>query len=164
MDLTSVVSKLWLTLVQVWLQLTLHLIARFDFISEETYYVSNENLMYITGVFLYLNSTINPIIYNVISAKYRKAFKETLFTPSKGCRYADLKLSIFVESIHSKYSATIQVCKDNPDSIAIPTQLAQVPHYMLVYSQDQTLEHAFVFSGTVPSQLPILWPLIFSSQ
>ena len=127
--------------------------------------MSNENLMYITGVFLYLNSTINPIIYNVISAKYRKAFKETLFTPSKCCRYADkIKLSIFVASKHSKYSATIRVCKDNPDSIAIPTQLAQVPHYMLVYSQDQTLEHAFVFSGTVPSQLPILWPLIFSSQ
>ena len=104
MDLTSVVSKLWLTLVQVWLQLTLHLIARFDFISEETYYVSNENLMYITGVFLYLNSTINPIIYNVISAKYRKAFKETLFTPSKCCRYADFKLSIFVESLQQIFS------------------------------------------------------------
>merc|ERR1719336_1586406 len=59
-----------------------HFIHKFDFISEETYYVSNENLMYITGVFLYLNSTINPIIYNVISAKYRKAFKETLFNPS----------------------------------------------------------------------------------
>ena len=73
-------------MVQVWLQLTPRVIARFDFISEETYYVSNENLMYITGVFLYLNSTINPIIYNVISAKYRKAFKETLFTPSKCCR------------------------------------------------------------------------------
>ena len=68
--------------------------------------MSNENLMYITGVFLYLNSTINPIIYNVISAKYRKAFKETLFTPSKCCRYADIfKLSIFVAS---KYTANIQ--------------------------------------------------------
>ena len=105
MDLTSVISKLWLTLVQVWLQLTLRVIARFDFISEETYYVSNENLMYITGVFLYLNSTINPIIYNVISAKYRKAFKETLFTPSKCCRYADkFKLSIFVESLQQVFS------------------------------------------------------------
>ena len=70
----------------------------------------------------------------------------------------------YLLKVYSKYSVTTRVCKDNPDSIAIPTQLAQVPHYMLVYSQDQTLEHAFVFSGTVPSQLPILWPLIFSSQ
>lgn len=61
----------------------------FHWISEEYYYISNENLMYITGVFLYLNSTINPVIYNLISAKYRKAFKETLFSPSKCCRYVN---------------------------------------------------------------------------
>ena len=50
---------------------------RFDWISEEVYFVANEQLMYVTGIFLYLNSTINPIIYNLISSKYRKAFKET---------------------------------------------------------------------------------------
>ena len=49
----------------------------FDWISEEAYFVANEQLMYITGIFLYLNSTINPIIYSLISSKYRKAFKET---------------------------------------------------------------------------------------
>ena len=61
-------------------------LSSFHWISEEYYYISNENLMYITGVFLYLNSTINPVIYNLISAKYRKAFKETLFSPSNCCR------------------------------------------------------------------------------
>ena len=43
--------------------------------------------MYVTGLLLYLNSTINPVIYNLISAKYRKAFKETLFNPSTCCRW-----------------------------------------------------------------------------
>ena len=68
------------------------------------YYAINEKLFYITGMFFYINATINPIIYNVISAKYRKAFKETLFTPSKCCRYADFKLSIFVTSIQQIFS------------------------------------------------------------
>eukprot|EP00090_Calanus_glacialis_P021828 TRINITY_DN33669_c0_g1_i1.p1 TRINITY_DN33669_c0_g1~~TRINITY_DN33669_c0_g1_i1.p1 ORF type:complete len:422 (+),score=119.18 TRINITY_DN33669_c0_g1_i1:180-1268(+) len=51
---------------------------RWNVISEELYYSINEKLFYVAGMFLYLNSTINPIIYNLISAKYRKAFKETL--------------------------------------------------------------------------------------
>ena len=59
---------------------------RLDLFSDEVYYSSNENLMYVTGLLLYLNSTINPVIYNLISAKYRKAFKETLFNPSTCCR------------------------------------------------------------------------------
>ena len=53
-------------------------IFRWNVISEELYYSINEKLFYVAGMFLYLNSTINPIIYNLISAKYRKAFKETL--------------------------------------------------------------------------------------
>ena len=38
----------------------------------------NEKLYYINGIFLYLSSTINPIIYNLMSAKYRRAFITTL--------------------------------------------------------------------------------------
>ncbi|XP_037086330.1 neuropeptides capa receptor-like [Pollicipes pollicipes] len=38
----------------------------------------NEYMYYITGCFYYFSATINPILYNVMSAKYRQAFKETL--------------------------------------------------------------------------------------
>ncbi|XP_068082669.1 neuropeptides capa receptor isoform X2 [Anabrus simplex] len=47
----------------------------------------NEWLFYITGCFYYLSSTVNPILYNVMSAKYRDAFLKTLFckeSPRKG--------------------------------------------------------------------------------
>ena len=32
----------------------------------------NEYMMYISGVTYYISSTINPILYNVMSAKYRQ--------------------------------------------------------------------------------------------
>ena len=38
----------------------------------------NEYLMYISGICYYISSTINPILYNVMSAKYRQAFRKTL--------------------------------------------------------------------------------------
>jgi len=38
----------------------------------------NEKLYYLTGFFYYLSSTINPIIYNMMSAKYRRAFTATV--------------------------------------------------------------------------------------
>ena len=43
----------------------------------EIYYAINEKLFYVTGIFFYLNATINPIIYNLMSAKYRKVFLAT---------------------------------------------------------------------------------------
>ena len=45
---------------------------------EDTFMAVNEKLYYINGIFLYLSSTINPIVYNLMSTKYRKAFKDTL--------------------------------------------------------------------------------------
>merc|ERR1711934_1028360 len=38
----------------------------------------NEKLYYLTGFFYYLSSTINPIIYNLMSVKYRRAFTATV--------------------------------------------------------------------------------------
>jgi len=45
---------------------------------EDILYAVNEKLYYLTGFFYYLSSTINPIIYNVMSAKYRRAFTATV--------------------------------------------------------------------------------------
>nr|CAD7259947.1 unnamed protein product [Timema shepardi] len=38
----------------------------------------NEWMYYITGILYYVSSTVNPILYNVMSAKYRVAFRKTL--------------------------------------------------------------------------------------
>ncbi|XKL61230.1 hypothetical protein PGB90_008287 [Kerria lacca] len=38
----------------------------------------NEWLYYIAGCFYYFSSTINPILYNLMSVKYRSAFRQTL--------------------------------------------------------------------------------------
>merc|ERR1711915_84969 len=54
-----------------------HFKYRLHLMTDEVFYAVNEKLFYITGIFLYLSSTINPIIYNLMSVKYRKAFKST---------------------------------------------------------------------------------------
>lgn len=38
----------------------------------------NEWMFYITGLLYYVSSTVNPILYNVMSNRYRVAFRETL--------------------------------------------------------------------------------------
>ena len=40
----------------------------------------NEYLYYISGFLYYLSATLNPILYNLMSLKYREAFKRTLCT------------------------------------------------------------------------------------
>ena len=37
----------------------------------------NEYLMYVSGITYYISSTINPILYNLMSVKYREAFRRT---------------------------------------------------------------------------------------
>lgn len=65
---------------------------RLNWVSDEIYYAINEKLFYITGIFFYLNATINPIIYNVMSAKYRKAFLATFIHRNKAVtRHRDLR-------------------------------------------------------------------------
>lgn len=43
-----------------------------DFISGETYY----NLLYFARIMFYTNSAINPILYNIMSSKFREGFKK----------------------------------------------------------------------------------------
>ena len=44
---------------------------KWEFVSEAKMRRINENLFYITGCFYYFSSTVNPILYNVLSKKYR---------------------------------------------------------------------------------------------
>jgi hypothetical protein len=43
-----------------------------------SYILHNEWIYHLTGCFYYFSSTVNPILYNVMSAKYRLAFRATL--------------------------------------------------------------------------------------
>jgi hypothetical protein len=38
----------------------------------------NEYLYYVSGFLYYFSATVNPILYNLMSLKYRHAFKQTL--------------------------------------------------------------------------------------
>ena len=42
------------------------------------YRTFNQYLMYVSGCFYFLSSTLNPILYNLMSCKYRKAFRAVL--------------------------------------------------------------------------------------
>lgn len=43
-----------------------------------SYRLINEWMFYITGIFYYFSSTLNPILYNIMSNRYRKAFKDII--------------------------------------------------------------------------------------
>ncbi|XP_039295162.1 neuropeptides capa receptor-like [Nilaparvata lugens] len=57
------------------------------------WYEINEWLYYITGCFYYFSSTVNPFLYNVMSVKYRLAFRQLL------C-WTDTNSSVQGESLH----------------------------------------------------------------
>ena len=44
----------------------------------------NEYLVFISGICYYASSTMNPILYNMMSAKYRQAFQKTLCGITQG--------------------------------------------------------------------------------
>lgn len=66
----------------------------------------NSWVFYITGLFYYFSPTLNPILYNAMSRKYRNAFRETLF----GIRQAK-RLSRYSSSRGSRRETCIKVPK-----------------------------------------------------
>ncbi len=44
-------------------------------------------LYYISGILYYVSSVINPILYNIMSLKFRQAFKHTIFKPCRRRRF-----------------------------------------------------------------------------
>ncbi|CAG9782543.1 unnamed protein product [Diatraea saccharalis] len=44
----------------------------------DQFYVINEHLFNVAGALYYVSATVNPILYNVMSGRYRVAFRETL--------------------------------------------------------------------------------------
>ena len=67
-----------------WLPFHAQRLAYIYFTGSDFYRVINEYLFYTSGVLYYFNATVNPILYNLMSLKYRHAFYQTLFG-RKGC-------------------------------------------------------------------------------
>lgn len=60
----------------------------------------NELLYTIAGCFYYFSSTVNPILYNLMSMKYRRAFRETL------CGYAGQRRNRLSRDLQSSFRET----------------------------------------------------------
>lgn len=67
---------------------------------QRTFARINEWLYPLAGSLYYFSTTINPILYNVMSAKYRRAFKQTLrcSTPVNHHFHTDLEMSSMREA------------------------------------------------------------------
>ena len=53
------------------------------FREHEYFRTVNQYLFYLSGCFYFLSSTLNPILYNLMSAKYRKEFQAVLLCKSR---------------------------------------------------------------------------------
>ncbi|XP_054263035.1 neuropeptides capa receptor-like [Macrosteles quadrilineatus] len=67
------------------------------------YYTANEWLYYIAGCFYYFSSTVNPVLYNIMSVNYRNAFRATLF----GRRHRELHSSFRESYVDGKWQRTL---------------------------------------------------------
>ena len=54
------------------------------FREHEYFRTVNQYLFYLSGCFYFLSSTLNPVLYNLMSAKYREAFKRALLCQPDG--------------------------------------------------------------------------------
>ena len=61
----------------------------------------NEFLYLIAGVAYYVSATINPILYNLLSVKYRTAFKETLCGTPRLSRDYSVRDTVFCNDGYS---------------------------------------------------------------
>ena len=68
-----------------WLPFHTQRIAFIYFNESKFYRKVNEYLFYISGVLYYFSATVNPILYNLMSLKYRHAFYQTLFGRNGCC-------------------------------------------------------------------------------
>ena len=59
--------------------------------------------MYVSGCFYFLSSTLNPILYNLMSCKYRKAFRAVLLCAPQQSPKVNYK-------VHLAYNALSSTC------------------------------------------------------
>ncbi|KAK4887538.1 hypothetical protein RN001_003809 [Aquatica leii] len=78
------------------------------------YYELNAWMFYVTGILYYLSSTLNPILYNLMSNRYRSAFKEILCGVKS--KHKLLRSSTFRETRRLSHSENIKFAT-HPDII-----------------------------------------------
>ncbi|KAG8242540.1 neuromedin U receptor activity protein [Homalodisca vitripennis] len=77
------------------------------------FYTINEWLYYIAGCFYYFSSTVNPVLYNIMSANYRNAFRATLF--GRG-RHREYHSSIRESYVEGRWQRTLTWRNQSPPS------------------------------------------------
>lgn len=82
--IVSFLAAVVLAFFLCWLPFHAQRLAYIYFSDSRVYRMINEYLFYISGVLYYFSATVNPILYNLMSLKYRHAFHQTLFG-RKGC-------------------------------------------------------------------------------
>ncbi|KAK2715227.1 hypothetical protein QYM36_010018 [Artemia franciscana] len=104
----------------------------------------NEGLFYIAGCFYFLAAVINPILYNVMSEKYRLAFKETF------CRGKDrsIRSSFYSQADQFQTSARSSYRKEPPfwssDRTSIATRITRMNSIDSSTSIDTTPRQSFI--------------------
>ncbi|XP_063366369.1 neuropeptides capa receptor-like [Cydia amplana] len=70
----------------------------------DEYQEYHRKVFVLTALFYYLSATINPVLYNVMSKRYRKAFKEVI---SKARRQQNVPMTTVAKVTSKKYNTTI---------------------------------------------------------
>ncbi|XP_045484639.1 neuropeptides capa receptor-like [Pieris rapae] len=76
------------------------------------FHVINEHLFNVAGALYYVSATVNPILYNVMSARYRLAFKETLFCRKVSRRGSGFNQSRRETTMSSLTKVKASFCRD----------------------------------------------------
>ncbi|CAG5128118.1 unnamed protein product [Candidula unifasciata] len=79
-------------------------------------HIIQSHIFYISGVLYFVSSTVNPILYNVISKRYRAAFRQTIF-PCCHTRMARGSTSTARPSDHFSRTQALVVLKNSSDSM-----------------------------------------------
>ncbi len=83
-------------------------------------------LYYISGILYYVSSTINPILYNIMSLKFRQAFKNTIF---KSCRRKRIRRQQRKRKQEKYYNQTYKFCNNRPYTDTRLTVLHGNPYF-----------------------------------
>ncbi|XP_052749799.1 neuropeptides capa receptor-like [Galleria mellonella] len=75
----------------------------------QQFHVINEHLFNVAGALYYVSATVNPILYNVMSGRYRQAFQETLLCRKRRRCSGNLDLTSCRDSARSNRS-----CRRDP--------------------------------------------------
>ena len=99
----------------------------FDVIDNETYYI----LVYFSRVMFYINSAINPILYNIMSSKFREGFRRVFYCVNWPLTPRRLRLSTTSNRAQSSTTTGITWFKKDTHDFRKTLFLLLVSYYKL---------------------------------